>query len=65
MLNEVYANEYVKPVGDVLAIGTVASVAFQWAPIVLALPAALYSLIRIYETKTVQDMLERWSKRRG
>lgn len=41
--------EHLKVAGDVVAGGIVVAHIFKWAPIILAIPAAIYACLRIIE----------------
>ena len=56
------ATEQIKAAGDVLSIGTVVATIAGWLPAVAALVTILWTGIRIYETRTVQNLLKRWLK---
>lgn len=47
----------VKATGDALSIATVLATLAQWLPAIAALASIVWSLIRIYETDTVQKWL--------
>ena len=55
--------EAMKSVGDALSIGTVIATIAGWLPAVAALITILWTGIRIYETKTVQQWLGRRRQR--
>jgi hypothetical protein len=54
--------EQYKPAGDVLSVTTVVATLGGWLPSIAALVSIIWGLIRIYETKTVQDWLKRGRK---
>lgn len=56
------ATEQLKHVGDVLSVGTVLATIAGWLPAVAALVTIVWTGIRIYETRTVQNLLKRWLK---
>lgn len=47
----------VKAVADVASVATVVGTLMQWLPAAAALASLVWSLIRIYETETVQKFL--------
>jgi len=51
--------EQTKTVGDALSVATVASTLMGWLPAFAALATIIWTCIRIYETKTVQDWLKK------
>ena len=51
--------EQVKHVIDVAAVGTTLSAIIGWLPAIAALISIIWGLIRIYETQTVQKLIER------
>jgi len=55
--------EQVKNVGDVVSAGTVTASLFGYLPEISALFALIYTLIRIYESKTVQDLIAKIKKK--
>ncbi len=59
MSNIVDANEQAKHVVDAISIGTVAGTLAGILPHMAALFTIVWTMIRIYETKTVQRMLGR------
>ncbi|MFZ6755749.1 hypothetical protein ACO0K9_00900 [Undibacterium sp. Ji50W] len=48
---------------DAISIGTIAATLAGWLPGMAALASLVWSLIRIYETKTVQGWIKRGKKR--
>jgi chromate transport protein ChrA len=53
--------ESVKHAADALSVVTVLATLAQWLPSIAALFTLIWTMIRIYETRTVQ----RWLKRNG
>lgn len=49
----------VKHIVDAVSIGTIVSTLAGWLPGAAALASLVWTCIRIYETKTVQSLLER------
>jgi chromate transport protein ChrA len=49
--------ETMKPAGDILSIGVVLATLASWLPSAAALLTIVWTLIRIYETRTVQRLL--------
>lgn len=49
--------EGMKPAGDILSVGVVLATLASWLPSVAALFTITWTAIRIYETKTVQELL--------
>lgn len=52
--------EQAKQVIDVAAVGGTIGALVGWLPAVAAGATIIWTLIRIYETKTVKDAIERW-----
>lgn len=52
-------NETAKTIGDVLSITTVVGTLAQVLPSIAAIFTIVWTVIRIYETKTVQSWLRR------
>lgn len=52
-------HETVKQAADALSIATVLGTLMQWLPAVAALASLVWSLIRIWETDTVQNWVKR------
>jgi hypothetical protein len=50
----------IKPALDVVSIGGVVGTLMGWLPAVAALLSIIWTLIRIYETKTVQNFIARF-----
>jgi chromate transport protein ChrA len=49
--------ETMKPAGDILSIGVVLATLASWLPSIAALFTIIWTVIRIYETRTVQRLL--------
>ena len=49
--------ETMKPAGDILSIGVVLATLASWLPAIAALFTIIWTVIRIYETRTVQRLL--------
>jgi len=54
-----HISEQTKHIGDALSIGTVAATLMEWLPAVAAILTIVWTLIRIYETDTVQKLLKK------
>lgn len=52
-------DEAVKHVGDALSVSLVVATIASWLPAIAALLSIVWTLIRIYETKTVQKWMGR------
>ena len=52
-----HLSEGAKVTGDILSVATVLGTLAQWLPAVAALFTVIWTVIRIYETKTVQGLL--------
>ena len=52
-------HEHVKHVVDAISIGGILATLAGWLPAIAALLSIVWTLIRIYETKTVQKWLEK------
>ena len=48
-----------RPVGDAISIGVAVATVADWLPAVAALLTIVWTIIRIYETRTVQRLLRR------
>jgi len=57
--------EQAKMVGDALSISVVVATLAQWLPAVAAVVSIIWSLIRIWETKTVQALVQKFRHRKG
>ena len=55
--------EQVKHVGDALAVGTTIGAVIGWLPALAAVVTIIWTLIRIYETETVQKLIERFRRK--
>lgn len=53
-------SELAKQVGDAVSIATVAGTLMKVLPAIAAVFTIIWTVIRIYETKTVQTMLGKW-----
>lgn len=53
------AMESLKPAGDIISIGVVFATLVSWLPSMAALLTIVWTVIRIYETQTVQGWLGR------
>lgn len=51
--------EGMKPAGDILSIGVVLATLASWLPSIAAIFTIIWTAIRIYETRTVQNLLGR------
>ena len=56
-------NEHTKAIVDASSLAVVAGTLIDWLPAVAALASLVWSLIRIYETKTVQNWIGKCRKR--
>jgi molybdenum cofactor biosynthesis enzyme len=54
-----HINEQTKHIGDVVSIATVAGTLMEWLPAIAAGLTVVWTLIRIYETDTVQKLLKK------
>ena len=57
-----HLSEGAKITGDILSVATVLGTLAQWLPAVAALFTVIWTVIRIYETKTVQGLLGKTKK---
>lgn len=55
--------EQIKHAGDVLAVGTTVGAVIGWLPAIAALATIIWTLIRIYETKTMRRFVEWFNKK--
>tara|TARA_R110000824_G_C15062424_1_gene662559 strand:- start:271 stop:462 length:192 start_codon:yes stop_codon:yes gene_type:complete len=49
----------VKQVGDITAVGLTVATIFKWLPAMAALLTIIWTAVRIYETDTVQKIINR------
>jgi len=56
-------NDHAKTALDGLSLFTVVATIAQWLPAIAALASLVWTVIRIFETKTVQGWLGRWRAR--
>ena len=61
-MQQAHLSESAKHLGDALSIGTVLATLAGWRPAVAALGTIVWTGSRIYETKSVQDLLARRRK---
>ena len=54
-----------KPIGDVLSVSTCIATIAGWLPAVAALVTIIWTGIRIWETKTVQRLIQHLKDKRG
>ncbi len=52
--------EQMKHVADMFAVGGTIGVLVGWLPAVAAIVTIVWTLIRIYETKTVKELIAAW-----
>jgi hypothetical protein len=55
-------DNHAKAVIDLSSITVVLATLVEWLPAVAALASLIWSIIRIYETETVQRWIKRWRK---
>lgn len=55
--------EQIKHAGDALAVGTTVGAVIGWLPAIAALATIIWTLIRIYETKTMRRFVEWFNKK--
>jgi hypothetical protein len=53
--------ESVKPLVDAIAVTTTASALFGWLPPIVAILTLFWTAIRIYETDTVQKLMQNYN----
>jgi hypothetical protein len=58
-------NEHTKHVIDWTSIGIALGTLMQISPSIAAALSIVWSVIRIYETKTVQSWIKKWTKQNG
>ena len=51
--------ESLKPLGDVASFGIVVGALMNWLPALAALLTVVWTALRIYETRTVQNLIHR------
>jgi hypothetical protein len=54
--------EHLKAGGDLLSLGVVGATLLQWLPAVAAGASLIWTCIRIYETRTVQNLIKKLHK---
>jgi hypothetical protein len=54
--------ESIKPIVDAVAVTATASALFGWLPPIAALLTLVWTVIRIYETETVQKFVQKRKK---
>ena len=54
--------ESIKPIIDAVAVTTTASALVGWLPPIVAILTLVWTVIRIYETETVQRFVQRIKK---
>lgn len=57
-----HLSENAKHAADALSIMTVVATLAEWLPAVAALASLIWSIIRIWETKTVQTWVKKFKK---
>ncbi len=57
-----HLSENAKHAADALSIMTVVATLAEWLPAVAALASLIWSMIRIWETKTVQTWVKKFKK---
>lgn len=57
-----HLSENAKHAADALSIMTVVATLAEWLPAVAALASLIWSMIRIWETKTVQTWIKKFKK---
>lgn len=55
-------SEHAKTTGDIIAAGVTVGTVLSWLPHIAAALTIIWTLIRIYETQTVQSILN-WVRR--
>ena len=55
-------DNHAKAVIDLSSITVVLATLVEWLPAAAALASLIWSIIRIYETETVQSWIEKWRK---
>lgn len=55
-------HELTKHALDLASLGVVLGTLMQWLPPLAAMLTIVWTLIRIYETKTVQNCIRRWRR---
>lgn len=56
--------DHLKQLGDGISLGLVVATITQWLPAVAAVFSIIWTAIRIYETKTVQNLLHRLARKK-
>lgn len=57
-----HLSENAKHAADALSIMTVVATLAEWLPAIAALASLIWSMIRIWETKTVQTWIKKFKK---
>lgn len=55
-----HMSEQTKAAVDIMSLGTILATLAAWLPPLAALMSIVWTLIRIYETKTVQRLIEKY-----
>ena len=55
-------NDHAKTVVDLSSITVVLATLVEWLPAAAAMASLIWSVIRIYETQSVQRWIKRWRK---
>ena len=55
-------NDHAKAVIDLSSITVVLATLVEWLPAAAAMASLIWSVIRIYETQSVQRWIKRWRK---
>jgi hypothetical protein len=58
-----HISENAKHAADALSIMTVVATLAEWLPAIAALASLIWSVIRIWETKTVQNWIQKFKKK--
>jgi hypothetical protein len=58
-----HISENAKHAADALSIMTVVATLAEWLPAIAALASLIWSVIRIWETKTVQNWVQKFKKK--
>lgn len=56
-------HEQIKIIGDAGALGVTITTVLGWLPHIAAIASIIWTVIRIYETETVQKWIAKWKSK--
>lgn len=57
------SQETIKHIGDALSVSVVVATIASWLPAIAAVMSIIWTAIRIWETETVQNFIQKWMRR--